>query len=152
MRFNHMELTFAPGTLDAERRHEISRFYGDVFGWEAVEVDILNQQALLLKVDPHTQSFVLLAEHAQPMSPPAYDHLGILMDSRDEVDEILERCRKWQETDERVELKIYRDLVNPTSVVRAFYVRYLLPIHLDVQSIEYTEGCEPPHRWVLARR
>ena len=150
MRFNHMELTFAPGTLNDERRQEISRFYGEVFGWEAVEVDILKQKALLLKVDPSTQHFILLAEHAQPMQPPAYDHLGILMDTREEVDEILARCQAWQEHDDRVELKIYKDLVNPTSVVHAFYVRFLLPIHLDVQCIEYAAGAEPPRRWVFA--
>lgn len=152
MRFNHMELTFAPGTLDAERRADITRFYGEVFGWEAIEVDILKQKALLLKVDPHTQSFILLAEHDKPMSPPAYDHLGILMDTREGVDEILARCQAWRETDDRVELKLYDDLVNPTSVVHAFYVRFLLPIHLDVQCIEYAEGAEPPARWVLTSR
>ena len=147
MRFNHMELTFAPGTLDEKRRAEITAFYTDVFGWEASTVPILKQEGLLLKIDPEVSQFILLIENRNPMQPPAYDHLGLLMDTREEVDEILERCKAWQARDDRVELKIYDDLVNPTSVVHAFYVRYLLPIHFDVQVIERSAGNQPAREW-----
>ena len=148
MRFNHMELTFAPGTLDERLRSEISEFYGDVFGWESQTVRILRQDGLLLKVDPEVSQFILLVENSQPMQPPAYDHLGLLMDTRAEVDAILAKCRAWQQRDDRVELKIYDDLVNPTSVVHAFYVRYLLPIHFDVQVIERSEPAAREWRYV----
>lgn len=147
MRFNHMELTFAPGTLDERLRNEIATFYGEVFGWEASTVPILGQEGLLLKIDPEVSQFILLVENSNPMVPPAYDHLGLLMDTREEVDAILDTCKQWQERDDRVELKIYKDLVNPTTVVHAFYVRYLLPIHFDVQVIERAADSQPAHEW-----
>ena len=45
MRFNHMELTFAPGTLTPEFRDRIRTFYGGVFGWECKDTEILGQSA-----------------------------------------------------------------------------------------------------------
>ncbi len=35
-----------------------------------------------------------------------------------------------------MQLRIYEDLVYPNLTVHAFYVKYLLPIYFDVQSME----------------
>lgn len=134
MRFNHMELTFPLGTLTAEFRSDVADFYGEVFGWRANDVDILNQSGLHLRVDDC--QFILLIEHREPMNRPAYDHLGLLLDARHDVDDLLAACRRRAADDERVEIKTYDDLVMPTLTVHAFYVRYLLPIHFDVQCHE----------------
>ena len=40
------------------------------------------------------------------------------------------------EKDDRVMIKRYEDLVYPELIVHAFYVKYLLPIYFDVQSME----------------
>ena len=55
---------------------------------------------------------------------------------RDEVDDLLERCKRWREKDDRVQIKEYDDLVTGDLVVHAFYVKYLLPIYFDVQCME----------------
>src|SRR6185503_11135011 len=62
LRFNHMELTLPPGALDADTRAEIKRFYGEVFGWNAIDVPILGQEGLLLRTDAETSQFVLIVE------------------------------------------------------------------------------------------
>lgn len=147
MRFNHMELTYPRGMLDRTLRDEIGAFYGDVFGWEASDVKVVGQDCLFLKVDEG--QFILCAESSKPISSPGYDHLGLLMDDRAEVDRILTRCQEWQARDDRVGLKIYEDLVGPTVTVHAFYVRYLLPIQFDVQVLEYQPGSEPARSWAL---
>ena len=144
-RFNHMELTFAPGTLDAELRADIDAFYGDVFGIAGKDIDLLGQQCHFLRVDDG--QFILLAESPKSMSSPGYDHLGLLMDTRAEVDEALEKIKRHQEKDSRVQLKLYDDLDTPGSVVHAFYVKYLLPIWFDVQCIEPKPGHEPTAGW-----
>ena len=51
MRFNHMELTFENGTLDDVMRTEVDRFYGSIFGWTGLDVDIVGQKAHYLRVD-----------------------------------------------------------------------------------------------------
>jgi hypothetical protein len=137
MRFNHMELTFPRGTLEPAFRKEVADFYGDVFGWEARDVDAVGKNCLYLGVDDG--QFLLLAESGRPMSSPGYDHLGLLMDSREEVDDTLVRVKARAESDDRIEIKEYEDLVMPRITVHAFYVRYLLPIYFDVQVIEVNQ-------------
>ena len=96
--------------------------------------------------------FILLAENDKPLSSPSFDHLGLLMDTRVEVDEMLEACRRYQDKDARVEIIDFdaKDLVMPTLTVHAFYVRFLLPIYFDVQCMEHAPGKEPEHAWSWA--
>jgi hypothetical protein len=134
MRFNHMEMTFPIGSLTESFREEIDAFYGSVFGWTALDTEVVGQSCHLLM--PDRDQFILLAESNKPMSSPGYDHLGLLQDTRADVDAILEGCQRYQEKDDRVQLRVYEDLVYPTLTVHAFYVKYLLPIYFDVQSME----------------
>jgi hypothetical protein len=128
MRFNHMEMTFPVGTLTEEFREEVDAFYGSVFGWTALDTQVVGQSCHLLL--PDSDQFILLAESEKPMSSPGYDHLGLLQDTREEVDDLLAACERYAEKDDRVKIKRYQDLVH------AFYVKYLLPIFFDVQSME----------------
>ena len=146
LRFNHMELTLPLGVL-TERRREIADFYADLFGWESLDVPILGQVGLLLRSDPETSQFILVTEQRKSMSAPGYDHLGLLLDSREQVDALLEKVKKWQERDPRVEIKEYEDLHVGGTTVHAFYVRHLLPIWFDVQVIESAPGEAPARRW-----
>jgi hypothetical protein len=147
LRFNHMELTLPRDGLDDRTREEIKSFYGEVFGWNALDVPILGQQALLLRTDEETSQFVLVAESRNPIQVPGYDHLGLLLDTRAEVDEALASIRRWQERDDRVQIKEYEDLDQGSVTVHAFYVRYLLPVWFDVQCMEWATGAEPARRW-----
>ena len=134
MRFNHMELTFPVGSLTTALREEIDAFYGSIFGWAALDTDVVGQSCHLLLPDP--DQFILLAESERPMSSPGYDHLGLLQDTRQEVDDLLDACERYAEKHDRVSIKRYEDLVYPDLTVHAFYVKYLLPIYFDVQSME----------------
>jgi hypothetical protein len=134
MRFNHMELTFEIGSLTTSVREEIDAFYGSIFGWSGLDTDVVGQSCHLLLADP--DQFILLAENDRAMQSPGYDHLGLLQDTRQEVDDLLQACERYAEKDDRVSIKRYEDLVYPGLTVHAFYVKYLLPIYFDVQSME----------------
>ena len=138
LRFNHMELTLPKGALADEGRADIKAFYGEVFGFEALDVPIFDQLGLLLRTDPDTSQFLLLMESDHPIDSPGYDHLGFLYETRDEVDDKLDEVKRWQDKDDRIRIKEYEDLVTGNTCVHAFYVRHLLPIWFDVQSIEHT--------------
>jgi hypothetical protein len=148
-RFNHMELTLPKGALGAARS-DIAAFYADLFGWDALDVPILKQTGLLLRTDPETSQFILVTEQRAHMTSPGFDHLGMLCDTRAEVDALLAKARAWRERDARVEIKEYDDLVTGPVTTHAFYVRFLLPIWLDVQVLEYAPGAEPTKRWRYA--
>lgn len=149
MRFNHMELTFPRGTLTDEFRADVADFYGGVFGWAASTVKVVGQDCLYLHVDEG--QFILCAETDNPLQSPSYDHLGLLMDTRAEVDAALAAIKTRAGSDDRIRLKEYEDLVMERVTVHAFYVKYLLPIYFDVQCMEYLPGTEPANRWVFTR-
>ena len=149
LRFNHMEITLPKGAL-AEHREELKQFYGEVFGFESLDVPILGQSGLLLRTDPDTSQFILVTEQKKHLISPGYDHLGFLFETRAEVDVLHEEVRKRRERDPRVEIKEYDDLVTGGVTVRAFYVRFLLPLWFDVQCIETAPGGEPARRWSFA--
>lgn len=148
MRFNHMELTFARGELTDDLRRDIKRFYGDVLGWGANDLELLDQRTYFLS--PDDGQFILLAESDDPIQSPGYDHLGLLLDERGEVDALLEACKKFQAEDDRMKIKEYDDLITGPVNVRAFYVKYLLPIWFDIQHIQYEAGNEPAKSWRYA--
>lgn len=149
MRFNHMELTFARGALTQETRSEIADFYGGVFGWSASDVKVVGQDCLYLNIDEG--QFILCAETDNPIQSPSYDHLGLLMDTRAEVDTALAAIKARAATDERIRIKEYEDLAMERVTVHAFYVKYLLPIYFDVQCMEWAPGTAPENRWVFQR-
>jgi hypothetical protein len=135
MRFNHMELTFPRGTLTQEFRDEVDAFWGGVFGWTGVDTEVVGQLCHIL-LSEEAQQFILLAESNKPMQSPGYDHLGLLFSTRAEVDDKLDECKRFQEKDDRVQIREYDDLVTGDLTTHAFYVKYLLPIYFDVQCME----------------
>lgn len=150
MRFNHLELTFARGTFTEEFRAEVEAFYGSVFGWETRDVPLLGQTCILLR--PDEGQFLLLAEHDRPISSPGYDHVGLLQQSREDVDVLAGACQRWAEKDDRVKVKVYEDLVTGNVTTHAFYVKYLLPLYFDVQHLAYGDEGGPAHHWEFVTR
>ena len=72
----------------------------------------------------------------------------MLCDTREEVDELLDKAKRWREKDDRVRIvEFEKDLVQGPVTVHVFYVKYLLPILFDVQVIEHAPGSEPKKRW-----
>ena len=148
MRFNHMEMTLPTGTLDAAFRSDLESFYAGVLGWESMPYELFGREGHLLRPDP--DQFILLLEVDEPVSSPSYDHLGLLVNSREDVNELRGACLRYQEKDQRMAIKEMDDLVSPNVVCHAFYVRYLLPFWFDVQALEYLPGKAPRRRWQLA--
>ena len=146
MRFNHMELTFPRGTLTDEFKADVDAFYGDVFGWRFLDTKVVGQLGHLCQIG-EDGDFLLCLESDKPIQSPGYDHLGFLCDTPEEVDEMLAKCKAHQATDDRMRIKEYEDLVTGAVVVHAFYVKYLLPIWFDVQSITRQDGSTPAPRW-----
>jgi hypothetical protein len=134
MRFDHMELTLPVGSLTTTLREEIDAFYGDIFGWSGFDIDVAGRPCRLLQCGP--DQFIQLLESDQPIHSPGSDHLGLLLDSRQEVDDALGACERYAEKDARVSVERRADLSYPGLTVHTFYVNYLLPISFDVHSQE----------------
>jgi len=142
-----MELTLPAGAL-ARDREAIIAFYGEVFGFDAIDVPLFESSGLLLRTDAETSQFLLLMEQEKYLHSPGFDHLGFLYETRVEVDEKLASCKQWQKKDDRVRIKEYDDLIISPTTTHAFYVQYLLPIWFDIQVIEYDQGAAPQKSWI----
>ena len=134
MRFDHMELTIPVGSLTTTLRKEIDDFYGSIFGWSGFDMDVAGRPCRLLMCG--SDQFIQLLESEQPMHSPGSDHLGLLLESRQDVDDALKPASGTPSSDDRVSIERRQDLAYPNLTVHTFYVNYLLPISFDVHSQE----------------
>ncbi len=134
MRFDHMELTVPVGSLTATLREELDSFYGSIFGWSGFDIEVAGRPCRLLMCG--SDQFIQVLESDRPLQAPGSDHLGLLLESRQDVDETREACERYAEKDDRVSIERREDLSYPGLTVHTFYVSYLLPISFDVHSQE----------------
>jgi hypothetical protein len=139
--FNHVAMTLPPSALDERGREAITAFYGDVFGWTEVPSLTVDRERLVLRVYEMGQ-FVYILGGDEHLSAPKSDHVGIQVETVEELDGMLARAKAWQQRDPRVEI-IDREVEDHTRVVlTSFYVRHLLPLMIEVQH--YTVAAPAP--------
>ena len=131
-RLNHVAMSLPADSLGEEGRGAITRFYRDVFGWE--EYDILTEDRKRLVLRVHTdEQFVFLIADDPPMTCPRLDHFGVSVAEESELDDILERARAFKARDDRVDIIERKVEDHGMIAITSMYVRYLLPMMVEVQ-------------------
>jgi len=131
-RFNHVAMSMPADALDAEGRRQILAFYSEVFGWQELPTETIDRRRLVLSVYRLDQ-FVFLIANDEPMRGPRMDHFGIGVASEAELDTFYERAQRFRERDPRVDI-IDKKVDEFSSLsLTSFYVRYLLPMMVEVQ-------------------
>jgi len=134
-RINHVAMSVPADLLAAEGRAEIVDFYGECFGWEELPTETVDRKKMVLAVG-HWDQFVFLHAEDDPMRAPRLDHFGMSVQSRDDMDAAWARVAARAAEDERV------DVIEPHVddfgflKLHAFYVRFLLPMMVEVQYWE----------------
>ena len=134
-RFNHVAMSMSADALDEDGRAAIVEFYREVFGWEELPTLTEDRRRLVLQAYRYDQ-FVFLIADDPPMSCPRMDHFGMSVASEDDLDEILARCQAYAARDARVDLVDKQVEDHQVLKVKSFYVRYLLPMMIEVQFFE----------------
>lgn len=142
-RFNHVAMSVPAELLDEGGRVEILRFYGEVFGWTEMPTLTQDRQRLVLRAHSNEQ-FVFLAAGDGPMRAGEGDHFGLSVETPAELDALHERAAKLARDDERVALtpKEVEDYYGVLKL-HSFYVRFLLPLRVEVQCYDWAEGAGP---------
>jgi hypothetical protein len=136
-RFNHVAMSVPADLLDEEGRADILRFYGDVFGWEELPTETIDRQRLVMRAYSNEQ-FVFLIADDPPMSCPRLDHFGMSVGTMDELDGMLARARAFRAHDDRVDIVDKKaDEREGLLTLTSFYVRYLLPMMIEVQHWDW---------------
>jgi len=141
-RFNHVAMSLPPDLLDDTNRAAIVDFYGDVFGWNEQPVMTIDRKRLVMSAYTYEQ-FVFLIADEPPMECPRLDHFGISVATEDELDEMLARARAYQARDDRVDIVDRQVEDHGVLAITSFYVRYLLPMMVEVQWWDFKEGTRP---------
>ena len=140
--FNHVAMSVPAELLDETGRAELLRFYEEVFGWTEMPTMTEDRNRLVLRCHSNEQ-FVFLVADPDPMRCPSGDHFGLSVGTPGELDEMLRRAEKFRERDGRVE--IVERQVEDFQVLKlhSFYVRYRLPLRIEIQCFEWAEGLGP---------
>jgi hypothetical protein len=141
-RFNHVALTVAPDSLDEVGRAAILAFYGDVFGWSEMPTLTRDRELLVLRCHSNEQ-FVFLQASNDPMRCAGGEHFGLSVATPAELEAIFERARGAGARDPSVQLSARTTEDYGAVVLHAFYVRYLLPVQIEVQCFEWAPGFSP---------
>ncbi len=137
-RFNHVAMSLPADLLSASHREEIVRFYNEVFGWEEIPMLTEDQRRLVLSVYT-TEQFVFLIADDSPMTCPRLDHYGISVATEAELDRMLDRAKAFQRQDDRVDIIDKNVEDHSVLAITSCYIRYLLPMMVEVQWWEYRD-------------
>jgi len=138
-RFNHVAMSMPADSLGEEGRTDIIRFYGDVFGWNELDMLTEDRHRLVLQAYDYEQFVFLIAED-DPMSCPRLDHFGMSVGSLDELLAFEQKVKDYAAEDDRVDL-IERQVEDHDGFLdlHSFYVRYLLPMMIEVQYFDWKQ-------------
>jgi hypothetical protein len=132
---NHVALSME---MDDAARAEILAFYGDVFGWTEGDNTGEPGNPLILYTGAFGE-FVYLLPSAEPLTAPALDHFGVMVESLDELNEVVERAKGRAATDERVRIIDVHDRVThgPTHdyTLTSAYIGFRLPLMIELQHL-----------------
>lgn len=135
-RFNHVAMSMPAELLDEQHRGEILAFYADVFGWEEMPTMTIDRKRLVLKAHSF-EEFVFLVADKDPMRCAHLDHFGMSVATPADLDAMYERARAYRSKDDRVEIVDRQQEDHGALTLHSFYVRYLLPMMVEVQCFEW---------------
>ena len=135
---NHVAITMDAALLDEKGRAELLDFYGDVFGW--VEGDNTGEAGnpLILYTGAFGQ-FVYLLPADPPLTAPPLDHFGIMVESVEELQQIVDRAKARAASDDRVRvIDVHTRVTNgPTHdyTMTSAYIGFLMPLMIELQHL-----------------
>jgi len=138
-RFNHVAMSLPADLLDEQGRKDIVGFYSEVFGWQELPTETVDRKKLVMSAYTFDQ-FVFLIADEPPMTTRPLDHFGMGVATVDELDEFLDRAKRYQEKDDRVRIIDKQTETFPGLVLTSFYVGYLLPLMVEVQHYAWERG------------
>ena len=137
-RFNHVAMSVPADLLDAEGRgprSSTSTAASSAAG--AADMVTEDRQRLVLRVHSDEQFVFLIAED-DPMRCPRLDHFGMSVGTLDELEDLYKKVQEKAAAEPDVdvvqrEVESYEGYLN----LHNFYVRYMLPMMVEVQHFEY---------------
>lgn len=145
VRFNHIALSMPPGSL-GEHRADIEKFYGGVLGANIFDYEGVGNYLIISFDEDFPSQAIVLNEDENYMNAPGFDHIGLELQTYEEVDAIITACKEFKKQDDRIQIQEHPDGKDDGYEFRACYLKYLLPMQLDVQALKWQVG-RAPKQW-----
>jgi len=137
-RLNHVAFTMDRALLDDAGRAVIKDFYGEVFGWTEGDNSMESGNPLILYTGEFAQ-FVYLLPGDEPMVCPRLDHFGFQVATKEELQEIVDRAKARQATDDRVSIIDVKSRLTHGEAseyeLTSAYIGFVLPFMVELQHI-----------------
>ena len=101
-----------------------------------------DRELLVLRCHSNEQ-FVYIHASDQPMQCVSSEHFGMSVATPEELDGMYERARKYAESHADVEVIERKTDDFKVLKLHSFYVRYRLPLMIEVQCFEWAAGVGP---------
>jgi len=141
-RFNHVAMSVPAQLLGEDGRRDLVRFYDEVFGWKELPTETVDGKKLVLSAYTYEQ-FVFLIADDPPMACPRLDHFGLSVETEQELDDMLGRAKAFHARDDRVDIVDREVTDHGMLAITSFYVRYLLPMMVEIQWWDFKKADEP---------
>lgn len=141
-RFNHIALSVPPGSL-AQNRADIEKFYGGVLGANVFDYEGVGGYLIISFDEGFPSQSLVLNEADDYLQVRGFDHIGLEFETYDQVDAIIAACKEFKKNDDRIQIDQHPDGKDDGYEFRACYVKYLLPMQLDIQALRWEAGHQP---------
>jgi hypothetical protein len=138
---NHVALTVPrPLLVDSPRRRTLLEFYQEVFGWRAIDLMTVDGERVVLHLHQLTHFLYLVGGDEPTVCRPG-DHFGIEVYERAALDAIVDRARAFKASRDAA-VEVIDPAVEDYGTIRIHntYIRYLLPLMVEVQFYEGVEA------------
>lgn len=136
-RMNHVAMSVPSAALQGDERADLIRFFAEVLGFEELPTMTVDGHRLVFSC-VHWDQFIFLIAEDEPMSCPRMDHYGFSVGTMDELVAARDRAVAFRDGDPRMELMDLSADDQGVVVIHSLYVRYLLPMTVELQFWEFT--------------
>jgi catechol 2,3-dioxygenase-like lactoylglutathione lyase family enzyme len=139
-RINHVAISVDAEVMDEAGRADLLHFYSEVFGWIEGDNSTEKGNPLILYTGSLGQFLYLLPAKERFMVTPDMDHFGIEVSSKEELLEILDRVKAYQQIDTRVRVTDVGTMTtryqDKEYTLTNAYIWFLVPLWIELQHIE----------------
>jgi hypothetical protein len=139
-RINHVAISVDAELMDEQGRADLLRFYSEIFGWIEGDNSTEKGNPLILYTGSLGQFLYLLPAKDEFMVTPNMDHFGLEVSSKEEIDEILDRVKAYQQKDPRVRVTDVGSMTTQYQdkkyTLTNAYVWFLIPLWIELQHVE----------------
>jgi hypothetical protein len=125
MALTHVAMSVPAGTLTDAYRSDLLDFYGQLLGWQEIE-PLRRPDRLTVSIGG--SSYLNVRERAAPMTCHGYEHIGITVESADQLADI------WARLDADPRVAEIEPLERADNGFSTFRFRHLLPMAIELQS------------------